>query len=107
MNATGIICKIDKEGRIIIPVDIREQLGWQSDTPIEFCADKFTGEITMKKYVDEDGCEHCKRSTYITDFGYPDVLIDIYKTSCRMNINVRGKIMSVPVSHCPFCGMKL
>lgn len=35
MKFSGITRKIDKLGRIVIPADLREHLGWKHDTAVE------------------------------------------------------------------------
>ena len=36
MKATGVVRKIDRLGRLVIPKELRRTMGWDEDTPIEF-----------------------------------------------------------------------
>ena len=35
MKQSGIMRKLDKQGRIVIPIEARRALGWTNNTPIE------------------------------------------------------------------------
>lgn len=38
MKLTGIARKVDKLGRIVIPMEARRELGWKQNTLIEICS---------------------------------------------------------------------
>ena len=52
MNNQDIVRRIDELGRIIIPKDIRRQLGWQEGDPVVFVIDN--GTLIMKSYLKEE-----------------------------------------------------
>lgn len=48
MKATGMVRKLDKLGRIVVPMEIRRNLGISVGDPVEFYVDGQT--IIVKKY---------------------------------------------------------
>lgn len=52
MKATGIIRRIDELGRIVIPKEIRRQLGLRESTPMELFVEG--NSVLFKKYVPEE-----------------------------------------------------
>lgn len=58
MKATGIVRRVDDWGRIVIPKEIRRQLGISDGTPMELFTDKES--IVFKKYTFECTKERIK-----------------------------------------------
>lgn len=57
MKSTGIVRKIDKLGRIVLPVELRKSLKIDLTTPLEMFVD---GEyIILKKYRPVGSCDFC------------------------------------------------
>lgn len=52
MKATGIIRRVDDLGRIVLPREIRRQIGISEGTAMEIFMSK--DEITLKKYYPEN-----------------------------------------------------
>lgn len=57
MKATGIVRKIDKLGRIVIPIEIRRSLNFDENTNIEMMIDKENNNLLMTRY--QKGCFFC------------------------------------------------
>ncbi len=55
MKATGIVRPVDPLGRIVIPVELRRNLGIKTDDSLEIFVDG--GYIMLKKY--EPACVFC------------------------------------------------
>ncbi len=54
MQPTGIIRCIDDQGRLVIPKNIRNDLGIEDNDPLEIFADKSKGLVILTKYRMED-----------------------------------------------------
>lgn len=54
MMSTGIIRRMDGLGRIIIPKEIRENLGIKEGTPMEIMVND-EDDIVLKRYVEDKG----------------------------------------------------
>ena len=50
MKATEIIRRIDDLGRIVIPRDIRKNLGIREGDPLEIYIDELTGSVCFQPY---------------------------------------------------------
>lgn len=48
MKATGIICRVDDLGRIVLPKEVRRKVGITEGTPMEIFTD--SDRIVLKKY---------------------------------------------------------
>jgi len=48
MKSTGIVRKIDELGRIVLPIEIRNNMGIESRDPVEIFVDD--DKIILKKY---------------------------------------------------------
>lgn len=55
MKATGIVRRVDRLGRIVLPIELRLQLGIDKTTLMEVYRDN--GSIVLTKHV--DGCVFC------------------------------------------------
>lgn len=49
MKATGIVRKIDKLGRLVIPKEIRSTHGWENGSSIEIWLDE-QGNVFLREY---------------------------------------------------------
>ena len=53
MKSLGIVRRIDKLGRLVLPKEVRRTKGWESDTPLEMFATE--DGLFIKEYgVDKD-----------------------------------------------------
>ena len=50
MKATGIIRRIDDLGRVVIPRDIRKNLGIREGDPLEIYVDELTNSVCFQPY---------------------------------------------------------
>jgi len=50
MKATGIIRRIDDLGRVVIPRDIRKNLGIREGDPLEIYIDELTNSVCFQPY---------------------------------------------------------
>ena len=58
MHAVGIIKKVDKLGRMVIPIELRSSLGLdEEDSRVEIFTDPKKEALIIKKY--ERGCDFC------------------------------------------------
>ena len=72
MKATGIVRKVDELGRIVIPIELRRNLGIELKDPLEIYVD---GEqIIFKKY--EPACIFCGNARNMTNFKGKNVCVD-------------------------------
>lgn len=79
MKSTGIIRKVDELGRVVIPIEIRNQFNIVEKDPIEIYVDKST--IVLKKF--EPNCIFCGNTEDL--FEYKDKLI-CEKCSKELNL---------------------
>ena len=57
MKSTGIVRKMDKLGRIVLPVELRKSLKIDLNTPLEMFVD---GDyLLLKKYHPAGACDFC------------------------------------------------
>ena len=64
MKSTGIIRKVDELGRVVIPIEIRNQFNIAEKDPIEIYVDG--SSIILKKY--EPNCIFCGNSKKLIDY---------------------------------------
>ena len=69
MKSTGIIRKVDELGRVVIPIEIRNQFNIAEKDPIEIFVDG--SSIILKKF--EPNCIFCGKSNKLVS--YNDKLI--------------------------------
>ncbi len=50
MKSTGIVRNIDELGRLVIPKELRKQMGIESNVPVEIFVED--DKIIVKKYID-------------------------------------------------------
>ena len=65
MKATGIVRKMDRLGRVVIPIELRKVLDINVDDPIEIFMDGET--IVLKKY--SPACYFCDSADNLVTFG--------------------------------------
>ena len=61
MKATGIVRPVDPLGRVVIPVELRRNLGIKTDDSLEVFVDD--DYIMLKKY--EPACIFCGNAKYV------------------------------------------
>jgi|BioPla2DNA2_1021312.scaffolds.fasta_scaffold05596_8 transcriptional pleiotropic regulator of transition state genes len=73
MKETGVVRKIDKLGRLVIPKEVRRELGWGVEEPVEIFIDgknvivaKYTpvcilcgSDKHLTRYRDKNICNDC------------------------------------------------
>ena len=64
MKSTGIIRKMDELGRVVIPIEIRNQFGIAEKDPMEIYVDG--SNIILKKY--EPNCIFCGNTKNLIDY---------------------------------------
>lgn len=64
MKATGIIRKVDELGRVVIPIEIRNQFNIVEKDPIEIYVD--SSSIVLKKY--EPNCIFCGNTENLVEY---------------------------------------
>ncbi|MFR2533911.1 MAG: AbrB/MazE/SpoVT family DNA-binding domain-containing protein [Clostridia bacterium] len=64
MKSTGIIRKVDELGRVVIPIEIRNQFQIAEKDPIEIYVDG--SSIILKKY--EKSCLFCGNTKKLVDY---------------------------------------
>ena len=57
-KSTGIIRKMDKLGRVVLPCEIRRSFGWEEGSGIEILPDLDAGEVVLRKAVNR--CLNCQ-----------------------------------------------
>lgn len=87
MKATGIIRRVDELGRVVIPIEIRNQFNIVEKDPIEIYVDGAT--IVLKKY--EPNCIFCGNTENLVE--YKDKLV-CDKCSKHLN-NLQEKINKI------------
>lgn len=64
MKATGIIRRMDELGRVVIPIEIRNQFNIVEKDPIEIYVDK--NSIVLRKF--EENCIFCGNTKDLLDY---------------------------------------
>lgn len=64
MKATGIIRKVDELGRVVIPIEIRNQFNIVEKDPIEIYVD--SSSIVLKKF--EPNCVFCGSTDNLIEY---------------------------------------
>ena len=64
MKATGIIRRVDELGRVVIPIEIRNQFNIVEKDPIEIYVDD--SSIVLKKY--EPNCIFCNNTENLVEY---------------------------------------
>ncbi len=79
MKATGIIRKVDELGRVVIPIEIRNQFNIVEKDPIEIYVD--SSSIVLKKY--EPNCIFCGNTENLVEYNNKLVC-----NNCSKQLNV-------------------
>lgn len=79
MKSTGIIRRVDELGRVVIPIEIRNQFNIVEKDPIEIYVDG--SSIVLKKY--EPNCVFCGSTENLVE--YKDKLVC---DKCSIELNV-------------------
>ena len=66
MKSTGIVRKVDELGRVVIPIEIRNQFGIAEKDPIEIYVDG--SSIVLKKY--EPNCIFCGNTENLISYNH-------------------------------------
>lgn len=64
MKSTGIIRKVDELGRVVIPIELRNQFNISEKDPIEIFVDG--SSIVLKKY--EKSCLFCGNTKKLSEY---------------------------------------
>lgn len=64
MKATGIVRRVDELGRVVIPIEIRNQFGIAEKDPIEIYVDG--SNIVLKKF--EQTCIFCGNTKNLSEY---------------------------------------
>ena len=64
MKSTGIVRKIDELGRVVLPIELRRNLGIAEKDPIEIYVDEDT--IILKKYA--PSCVFCNSPKDVVNY---------------------------------------
>lgn len=64
MKSTGIVRKIDELGRVVLPIELRRNLGIAEKDPVEIFVDD--DKIILKKY--NPSCVFCSNTKNVTQF---------------------------------------
>ena len=64
MKSTGIVRRIDELGRVVLPIELRRNLGIMEKDPIEIYVDE--DSIILKKYA--PSCVFCGSSEEVEQF---------------------------------------
>lgn len=54
MKSTGMVRKVDELGRVVIPIELRRNLGIDTQDPVEIFVDD--DAVIMKKYSPQNAC---------------------------------------------------
>jgi len=64
MKSTGVVRKVDELGRVVIPIELRRNLGIEEKDPLEIYVSE--DMIVLKKY--ESNCVFCGENGKLTVF---------------------------------------
>ena len=64
LKACGNICKIDKLGRIVVPVNVRRMFDLVENSPLELFVED--DKIVLKRYLPQ--CVFCGSSDNLTEY---------------------------------------
>ncbi len=83
MKSTGIIRKVDELGRVVIPIEIRNQFNIAEKDPIEIYVDG--SSIVLKKY--EPNCIFCGNTENLISYNDKLICEDCSKKISKMKPN--------------------
>ena len=64
MKSTGIVRKVDNLGRVVLPIELRRNMGIDQKDPIEILIDR--DQIILRKY--QPACVFCGSTTDVQHF---------------------------------------
>ena len=80
MKATGIVRKVDDLGRIVLPVELRRNLGIDIKDPLEIYVDG--DQVILKKY--EPTCIFCGEGNGIKNYNGKNICTSCVKKIKRL-----------------------
>jgi len=80
MKATGVVRKVDNLGRVVLPVELRRNLGIDIKDPLEIYVDG--DQVILKKY--EPTCIFCGEGKDIKSFGGKNICPSCIKKIKRL-----------------------
>ena len=83
MKSTGIIRKVDELGRVVIPIEIRNQFNIAEKDPIEIYVDG--SSIVLKKY--EPNCIFCGSTENLINYNDKLICEDCSKKISKLKPN--------------------
>lgn len=83
MKSTGIVRKVDELGRVVIPIEIRNQFNIAEKDPIEIYVDG--SSIILKKY--EPNCIFCGNTEKLIDYNDKLICEDCSKKISKLKPN--------------------
>ncbi len=83
MKSTGIIRKVDELGRVVIPIEIRNQFNIAEKDPIEIYVDG--SSIVLKKY--EPNCIFCGNTENLINYNDKLICEDCSKKISKLKPN--------------------
>ena len=83
MKSTGIIRKVDELGRVVIPIEIRNQFNIAEKDPIEIYVDG--SSIVLKKY--EPNCIFCGNTENLISYNDKLICEDCSKKISKLKPN--------------------
>ena len=83
MKSTGIIRKVDELGRVVIPIEIRNQFNIAEKDPIEIYVDG--SSIVLKKY--EPNCIFCGNTENLMNYNDKLICEDCSKKISKLKLN--------------------
>lgn len=82
MRSTGVVRKIDTLGRVVIPREVVNTLGWnlkdkkEDGTALEIFVEE--GEVILREY--KSGCIFCGECSEVTEFKGKTICKECFKT---------------------------
>lgn len=83
MKSTGIVRKMDELGRVVIPIEIRNQFNIAEKDPVEIYVDG--SSIVLKKY--EPNCIFCGNTENLIDYNDKLICEDCSKKISKLKPN--------------------
>ena len=85
MKSTGIIRRVDELGRVVIPIEIRNQFNIVEKDPIEIYVDG--SNIILKKF--ESNCIFCGKSSNLVEYKDKQVCSSCLKKLNNLNEKIK------------------
>lgn len=106
MLSTGIVRRIDDLGRVVIPKEIRANMGIKEGDPLELYVDKATGFICMRKYAvgAEALAPLCAQYVAVVQ---KEISAVMYHDDCVTVVTIGGKRATVKRNHNDSCDFNI